>query len=563
MIDDRITQTDLNLAINYMVIEQLTKCMGVDKYLFDEHDWLPVVFKRAANGTLNGMFTELGEGGKDGLETLFEKLHNIFGLSDEVFSGERQINLGIGVDQDNDHAVELATTSMDDLNDYIEQHSETCLNEDSKSTYSEIPWFNAAEAERMIDEVIMEQIGYAVVHESTRSKKADKQIELKKAILKWSNNPLGLNTLGLFIYLLEEGLLTFETPTDNNDDIDPVMTDTFDKSFSNIKFTEKQGKDSTAIKVRPKGEKKGKGTILQDEVQEAKLEYTIAWKQNIYCFDSIVYSILRKWKYLLEGYSINGKREHKILDGVSDLLPAPLKLVDTDSELIKMIDTLWTTNCDSLGGYNFDFKYTEFVRYSSIEKEIDHYKNEVLSFLEAKRDTIADLLEEEKAASEALATNTEQDEEDADYEEKPPLLGEAYIRRIQHLQEVIEEIEHIRTVYIPELEESQRLFDTDKKQWIENQIQAINLERAPLEQQKAALESEPEVRKTSKLSRKITDSKLAQKVAELQTINAKLKILDDRQAKMKKMASGEKPKAWIKVREPYYIYVPLGKKQES
>lgn len=200
MIDDRITQTDLNLAINYMVIEQLTKCMGVDKYLFDEHDWLPVVFKRAANGTLNGMFTELGEGGKDGLETLFEKLHNIFGLSDEVFSGERQINLGIGVDQDNDHAVELATTSMDDLNDYIEQHSETCLNEDSKSTYSEIPWFNAAEAERMIDEVIMEQIGYAVVHESTRSKKADKQIELKKAILKWSNNPLGLNTLGLFIF---------------------------------------------------------------------------------------------------------------------------------------------------------------------------------------------------------------------------------------------------------------------------------------------------------------------------------------------------------------------------
>ena len=90
-----------------------------------------------------------------------------------------------------------------------------------------------------------------------------------------------------------------------------------------------------------------------------------------------------------------------------------------------------------------------------------------------------------------------------------------------------------------------------------------SLERAPLEQQKAALESEPEVRKTSKLSRKITDSKLAQKVAELQTINAKLKILDDRQAKMKKMASGEKPKAWIKVREPYYIYVPLGKKQES
>ena len=72
MIDDRITQTDLNLAINYMVIEQLTKCMGVDKYLFDEHDWLPVVFKRAANGTLNGMFTELGECGKDGLETLLE-----------------------------------------------------------------------------------------------------------------------------------------------------------------------------------------------------------------------------------------------------------------------------------------------------------------------------------------------------------------------------------------------------------------------------------------------------------------------------------------------------------
>lgn len=494
----QITQTDLNLAINYMVMERVARCMGVYDYLVEEHDWIEVFFEMAAKGKLRAELMRLGKENQGGLVTLFEQLDNIFGLDREVLSGERQIDLGVAVDQDNDHAVELATMSMDDLNDYIEQRrseEEQGSNKDKNqkkklNIYSMMPWENTTKAEHLIDAVTEEQIGYITLKGNEL---------LQKATLKWSCNPLGINTLGLFVYSVEEGLLDniIADKTGKVEETDETLVDIYTSYFEVVKYTERHRKANTQ----------------RDDKKEL---YIYSWKQNVYCLDSIVYSFLRKKDYLLEGYTGvgNGRQIHKVLDEVSDLLPAPLKLVDENSELLTLIHTLWTTNCNKYGGYHFDFKYTRLVEYSGIEKEIKHQERDILPLLKAKLETLLVILKKDEESMDE--TSEEQ--------------GKSYAKEYERAKQLEEEIRYIETDYLPALQRSLNLFENNKQQWIENQIQSIEAERARLR---------------------------SQQEDESSTIKVKLKVLDAEQEKMKKMATRDKPIPWIKVREPYYEYISI------
>lgn len=500
--NSQITQTDLNLAINYMVMERVARCMGAYDYLVEEHDWIEVFFEMAAKGKLRAELMRLGKENQGGLVTLFEQLHNIFGLDGEVLSGERQIDLGVAVDQDNDHAVELATMSMDDLDGYIEQRrseEEQEGNKDKKqkkkiSIYSMMPWENTKEAEALIDTILEEQIGCIEL-------KGNEQLE--KAILKWSCNPLGINTLGLFVYLIEEGLLDSiiidkEKAADKTSETDEILGGIYASYFEIVKYTERYRKVSTQGK-------------------NIEIDYIYSWKQNVYCLDSIIYSFLRKRDYLLEGYTGvgNGRSIHKVLDEVSDLLPAPLKLVDENSELLTIVHTLWATNCDEYGGYHFDFKYAKLIEYSGIKKEIQHQKRDILPLLKAKLETLLVILKKDEESMDSAS------------EEQ----SKSYTKEYKRTRQLEEEIRYIEIDYLPALQRSLQLFESDKQQWIENQIQSIEVERARLRSQ--------------------------QKDDKSSIIRTKLKILDAEQEKIKNRATRDKPIPWIKVREPYYEYISI------
>lgn len=514
----KITQTDLNLAINYMVMEQVSRCMGVYDYLVEEHDWIELFFEMAAKGRLKDELLRLGEedkkDNKNRLATLFKKLHNIFGLDGEVLSGERQINLGVAVDPNLPDVVRMSKMSMDELNDYIEKRANTY---DRKiggiqrgNIYNALPWINTIEGEQTVNELILEEVGNIGI---------DKNKNIKRAVSKWSKNPLGLNSLGIFIYFAEinkDNVMQKATEDTLEDTLDRI----FDEVFSNIKLTEKPLK------------RKIKTEYDTDYVIEADPFYTTALKQNIYCLDSIIFSFLRKRNHLLLGYRQSGEKHHKYLDNVSDLLPAPLKLVDENSELLTIIYTLWTTNCDEYGGYHFDFKYARIIEYSGIEKEIQHQKKDILPILKAKIEILWEILKRKGS----LGISSEEQ-------------SESYSKEHERFKQLTQEVKEIETDYIPALQRSLQLFKDNKQQWIENQIQSIEAERArlrsQLEQEKAKLSSQQEEESKSSI------------IEVIKTIEIKLKVLDAEQEKMEKRATGNKPIPWIKVREPYYEYITI------
>lgn len=108
--------------------------------------------------------------------------------------------------------------------------------------------------------------------------------------------------------------------------------------------------------------------------------------------------------------------------------------------------------------------------------------------------------------------------------------SKSYAKEYERAKQLEEEIRYIETDYLPALQRSLKLFENNKQQWIENQIQSIEAERARLRSQQ---EDESSI------------------------IKAKLKVLDAEQEKMKKMATRDKPIPWIKVREPYYEYISI------
>lgn len=604
MINDKITQTDLNLAINYMVMERLTHCMRLDEYLCDEFDgtqhddkenkendddlkyddWLHIIFKRAANGTLRRELMELGQNNKDGLVSLFEKLHNIFGLDGEVLSGERQINLGIAVDPNESKAVSLSKISVEELRQYIDNHIST-----TGDKFDEMPWFNTGLACQIVNNALVEGIGEISTENSLTSKDAIKSMKDR-----WLCNPLGINTLGLFVYLAETNKISW-----SNIDVDEKKVPHWNgvavsaeeiegdkerklyaQSFESIKYTphnysgrkwitkgelrdivkRQEYKDDETAQDIIKNTKIGNEDIVGWMPVAPEIDYTISWKQNIYCFDSIVYSLLRKKDYLLLNYEEHGQgtgyKQHKILDKISDLLPYPLKLIDEQSDLLTIIQTLWTTNCDELGGYHFEFKFAELIEYSTIADELEHYTKDIIPLLEGKHDALLDLINK-------YVNGKSNNELEKKYiEENHPTF-------YNHLLKVVGEI-NVAKAYVQSLKASQQLFDTNKAQWIAGQTQIINQKRAPLTQRKTVLEAKPGV--LQMFNGKINNPALEEDVKELASIYGTIAQLDEWEKTMVDMAKGIKnttnkngkknkksvtPAPWIKVREPYYRYMNL------
>ena len=271
------TQTDLNLAINYMVIEKTLKCMGllskVKAWIGDniDEDVLEVIFRKAENGTLNQMFNELLEAGEDNIINLYEALHSLFGLDHEVLFGSRQINLGIKVNPNIPYADELTHMSLGKLNEAQDEPAEDDKCGVVIGQYPELVWLSQGESIKTMDQSIGNGIGQAQLLKGNSLKEQLKQINY---------NPLGINTFGAFIALLNNKTITYHSAEDFND---------FVNQFFNLYFNNLDE------------------DLIGGDIDEEELK--LRWQNNIYCLEALIYSITRKSQ---EGLYERNRRNSKV-----------------------------------------------------------------------------------------------------------------------------------------------------------------------------------------------------------------------------------------------------------
>jgi hypothetical protein len=82
--------TNTNIKVNYMILEQIFRITGVYKTLCDEHEFLDIIFKQAKTGNLYDLFKD-----DNARETAVGIIENITGVASKYWSGEEKIKLGI------------------------------------------------------------------------------------------------------------------------------------------------------------------------------------------------------------------------------------------------------------------------------------------------------------------------------------------------------------------------------------------------------------------------------------------------------------------------------------
>lgn len=82
-----------NIKINYMLLEQIIRVMGVYKNLSDEYPFLDVMFKAAKTGEIDSLFSD--DGTRD---FAFKKIAEITGVPEDYWAGYKRIYLCIGLE---------------------------------------------------------------------------------------------------------------------------------------------------------------------------------------------------------------------------------------------------------------------------------------------------------------------------------------------------------------------------------------------------------------------------------------------------------------------------------
>lgn len=457
-----------NLSINYMVIYHVVKCMDLWEYLCDEYEWLPLFFvdfedeKKTTNKvdlTLLDRLLEIYEQDvtkhkeakiqnentpqqskicKDAvqklviscnkeyvtnnrLETMFEVLHDLFGLSYNILTGERQINLGIQlrlvIKNENGnieykYGAKFFQKTKQQFEDFLTD-KETRAAKIMKDEMNEIDAYNI-----LINSMLGRGIGaYNIpaynrfididndtvynLDESKKTNLADSKIYeqviqmMKLEINALRHNPLGINAEWVFYTLLKKGYITQYI---NNNAHIAKSKDKFDIVWKNI------FKQLTVHEVKKINKKDNSYAIFDVPV----------WKNNIYDLNSIILCIMNKLEkskdaciriqnydpmnppaYLPKDtehiiFSIDIKRMHGTKSsnkeeysyfytedvyqcGVEWLgLIEPVYINTKTSDLGYLIAYMYKTNTQ-----RFSHKMSELITHSTIQEEIKHWVEEI------------------------------------------------------------------------------------------------------------------------------------------------------------------------------------------
>ena len=502
MTESEKKQIDLNLAINFMVIERVLHCREVYQLVCDEHQGLDGIIELSKNFELQKELNKLEAAGE--LQVYLDEYTELFDLSEDILTGREQFDLGVIVDPKYNALAKLSEMPMEELNDYVE---------DSGMFY--IPWFADIESVERINNSIGKGIG-----------KIKYTGSLKNALEQAKYNPVGINILGLITGLINheeaQNLLdSFDGKADENEErLESEIADFVNKTFSYIGVDEVVYED--------------KELLLDYEKQEyaRTMRYAINWQDNIYSLDSIIYSFLRLRNRTLEWYKRNGKKEHKFYDNVSADLPYPLNFVDENSGLLNLIAKVIAM------GHEFSVKYTELVRVTTIETEIKRYENKIVA--EQKKQATID---KNTRLLDGVDANSNDDEKAAAYKNivEYQIFEEDINNRIKDYEE-----------YIITLKNHQVAFNEDCLAWLNEYVIWLNKQKLDIDEHIQSMQ------KLMKESQK--DFEYYQLLSKQRMLEDRLYSIDEciRMVNVElKKRSKKEVKQYILVKEPYYESVGL------
>lgn len=332
--------TDLNIAINYLVIERILTCLGIyhtikekldieagnigisgaiiqkakdvtleesseeDNIKTEETDILDVIFRKAKNGTLRKHFWSLKRIDKDTHNRFIKLLQDILNVDEDIITGKRQIELGITTQPQMRHLhslVHLPEITLEQCMtgkklkkdivemDYSEEFSDYLIHICQK--YKDITWVSMVDTMRKFDRSVNAGIGH---------KKIGDAKTLAEALEQCKYNPLGINPLATFIALIEHGYIKYE----EGETYQELIESLFELYFNSFK------------------------EYPSDDINFENVE--ASWNNNIYCLDALIYHIIRKCNGALsvpnrrnskiditqKEYSLGGMRDHAPLDSL-------------------------------------------------------------------------------------------------------------------------------------------------------------------------------------------------------------------------------------------------------
>lgn len=332
--------TDLNIAINYLVIERILTCLGIyhtikekldieagnigiygaiileekdvtseesseeDNIKTEETDILDVIFRKAKNGTLRKHFWSLKRIDKDTHNRFIKLLQDILNVDEDIITGKRQIELGITTQPQMRHLhslVHLPEITLEQCMtgkklkkgivemDYSEEFSDYLIHICQK--YKDITWVSMVDTMRKFDRSVNTGIGH---------KKIGDAKTLAEALEQCKYNPLGINPLATFIALIEHGYIKYE----EGETYQELIESLFELYFNSFK------------------------EYSSDDINFENVE--ASWNNNIYCLDALIYHIIRKCNGALsvpnrrnskiditqKEYSLGGMRDHAPLDSL-------------------------------------------------------------------------------------------------------------------------------------------------------------------------------------------------------------------------------------------------------
>ena len=332
----KVEVTDLNMAINYLVIERIVTCLGIyhtikekldieaanigiygaiileekdvtseesseeDNIKTEETDILDVIFRKAKNGTLREHFESLQQIDEDTHKKFIKLLQDILNVDENIITGTRQIGLGITLEPEMENLknlVYLPVTILEDCMSGEIKRGELVKGGYSKAfsdylihicqKYEDITWLSLKDTMKKFDHSVNTGIGH---------KKIDDTKTLTEALEQCRYNPLGINQLTTFIALIEHGYIKYE----EGETYQELIESLFELYFNSLK---------------------------EYALDNTNFEYVkTSWSNNIYCLDALLYHIIRKCNGAL---SVPNRRNSKIditrkkysLGGIRDYAP--------------------------------------------------------------------------------------------------------------------------------------------------------------------------------------------------------------------------------------------------
>ena len=332
--------TDLNIAINYLVIERILTCTGLyhtikekldieagnigiygaivkeekditpkesseeDNIETEKTDILDVIFQKAKNGTLREHFESLQKIDEDTYKKFIKLLQDILNVDESIITGTRQIDLGITLEPEMENLknlVYLPVTILEDCMSGEIERGELIKGGYSKAfldylihicqKYKDITWISLKDTMKKFDRSVNTGIGH---------KKIGDAKTLAEALEQCKYNPLGINPLATFIALIEHGYIKYE----EGETYQELIESLFELYFNSFK------------------------EYSSDDINFKNVE--TSWSNNIYCLDALIYHIIRKCNGALsvpnrrnskiditqKEYSLGGIRDHAPLDSL-------------------------------------------------------------------------------------------------------------------------------------------------------------------------------------------------------------------------------------------------------